>query len=181
MPSTGSAGNLDSTGEAIACRWGMLGTLVEYLHNARVPFRLASYPSEEERPIAGHPIPARGILVDTRLFVVDGRAVLAAFPASEGVDLAAISTALGGIVAPATRDELPAEFRRATGPVPPFGQLFGVPIVLDARVAGAATIVFRAFGESVYFEIPYDEWARLEQPRLAPFASAGELAAAPPA
>jgi Ala-tRNA(Pro) deacylase len=158
----------------------MLGTIVEYLSSARVPFRLASYPSEEDRPIAGHPIAAGGMLVDTKLLVADGRAVLAVFPHGEQPDLAAVSTALGDVAVPGTRDELPSDFRRTVGPVPPLGQLFGIPIVLDARVAGAARLVFRAFGESAYFEIPYEDWARLEQPRLAPFASAGDLAAAPP-
>src|SRR5215468_10869339 len=151
----------------------MLGILVDYLHSARVPFRLASYPSEEDKPIAGQPLPPGGMLVDTRLLRVAGRAVLAVFPMDEDVDLAAISTALGDVVTNAEMDELPDEFRRAMGPIPPFGQLLGIPIAIDARVRSAGVLVFRAFGESVYFEIPYEDWARLEQPRVAPFASKG--------
>lgn len=154
-----------------------LGTLVDYLHSARVPFRLASYPSEEDRPIAGQPIPPGGMLVDTRLLDVGGRPVLAVFPDGENVDLAAISTLLGDVATIATMDLLPEDFRRAGLPVPPFGQLFGISIVLDARLASVGTLVFRAFGESVYFEIPYEDWARLEQPRVASFASVGELGA----
>ncbi len=155
----------------------MLGTIVEYLHGARVPFRLSSYPSEEAQPIAAHRLPPGGMLVETRLLVVDGRLVIAGFPAREDVDSAAISTALGGVAVPVPNDELPDEFRRMSGPVPPLGQLFGISIVLDERIASASVVVFRAFGESNYFEIAYDEYARLEQPRLARFASAGELAA----
>lgn len=158
----------------------MLGTIVDFLHNARVPFRLASYPSEEPLPLAAHHVSAGAMLVDARLFLVAGRAVLVVFPATEAVDLAAISSALGGMVVPSTNDELPDVFRRGEGPVPPLGQLLGVPLVVDERVARAAVIVFRAFAESVYFEIPYDDYARLEQPRLASFASAGELGAAAP-
>ena len=119
------------------------------------------------------------MLVDTRLLRVSGRPVLAVFPMDEDVDLAAMSTALGDIATLADMDELPEDFRRAMGPIPPFGQLLGIPIALDARVASAAMLVFRAFGESTYFEIPYEDWARLEQPRVAPFASMGELRAAP--
>ena len=156
----------------------LLGTLVDYLHNARVPFRLASYPSEEDKPIAGQPLPPGGMLVDTRLLDVSGRPVIAVFPDGEDVDLAAISTLLGGAATLATMDQLPEDFRRAGEPVPPFGQLFGIPIVLDARVASVGVLVFRAFGESLYFELPYEDWARLEQPRVAPFASVAELGAA---
>jgi Ala-tRNA(Pro) deacylase len=157
----------------------MLGTLVEYLANARVPFRLASYPSEEDQPIAGHPLPPGGVLVDTRLFSVAGRTVLAVFPDGEDVDVSAISTALGQSAMPATRDELPQDLRVARGAIPPMGQLLGIPIVLDSRLTSAAVVVFRAFSTSAYFEVPYEDWARLEQPRVAPFASMGELGAAP--
>lgn len=158
---------------------GTLGTLVDYLHNARVPFRLASYPSEEDRPIAGHPLPPGGLLVDTRVLSIAGGGILAVFPDGEEPDLAAISTALGGVTVSATIEELPEDFRRAGEPVPPFGQLFGIPVVVDARVAAAAVLVFRAFGESTYFDVVNDDWARLEQPRVASFSSAGELKPGP--
>jgi Ala-tRNA(Pro) deacylase len=153
----------------------MIGTIVDYLHRARVPFHLASYPSEEALPIAAHPTPPGGLVVDARMFLVNGRAVIVVFPASEEVDLSAISASLGGVVVSGTNEELPAEFRRTEGPIPPLGQLFGMPIIADERISQAAILVFRAFGESVYFEIPYEDYARLEQPRLASFASAGEL------
>src|SRR5262245_3532806 len=108
----------------------MLGRIVDYLHNAYVPFRLASYPSEEALPLAAHPVPPGGMAVDARLYFVDGRLVLAAFPLGETVDPAAMSATLGGrVVVPATADELPDEFRRVEGPVPPLGQLFGIPLV----------------------------------------------------
>lgn len=59
--------------------------------------------------------------------------------------------------------------------MPPFGQLYGVPVVLDERLTGAAVLAFQLFGESDYLEIPYEDYARLEQPRVASFASLGEL------
>jgi hypothetical protein len=50
---------------------------------------------------------------------------------------------------------------------------------LDERVSSASILVFRVFAESIYLEVPYADYARLEQPRLASFASYGELPAAP--
>ena len=97
--------------------------------------------------------------------------MLAVFPANATIDLPAASTALGGVATPGEIDELPDPFRRATGPVPPLGQLFGMPIVLDDRLARAPSLVFRAFAESAYFEIAYDDFARLEQPRIARLAA----------
>lgn len=153
----------------------MLGTIVDYLHNARVPFRLASYPGDEARPIAAHPLPGGALRVDTQLFLLEGRAVLVVFPATEKVDASAVSAALGGAVFPATAEDLPQELQRRQGSVPPLGQLFGLPIVVDERVSRASVVVFRAFEESDYFEIAYDELARLEQPRVASFSSFAEL------
>jgi Ala-tRNA(Pro) deacylase len=158
----------------------MIETLVQYLHGARVPFRFASYPSEESVPVAAHPIPHHGMLVDTRIVLLDGHAMLAGFAAGEQLDLGALSAALGGVALEGDTSELPHEFANAAGSIPPLGQLFGLPLVLDARVAGCAVIVFRAFDGSDYFDIPYEDFARLEQPRIAAFASIGQLVAASP-
>jgi Ala-tRNA(Pro) deacylase len=155
----------------------MIENLVRYLHAARIPFRLASYPSEERQPKAAHPIPAGGMLVETELLVLDGRPVLACFPAGEAPDLAAVGAALGGLAVVGTSDELPDDLRYAEPPIPPLGQLFGLPLVVDERVTRCSLIVFASFGESDFFEIPYEDFARLEQPRVAAFASAGELIA----
>jgi Ala-tRNA(Pro) deacylase len=122
------------------------------------------------------------VLVDSRLVLVDGRAVLVAFPHGQSLDMAGLGACLGGgAVLEAGPEELANEFRYAEEPIPPLGQLFGVPLVLDERVTRHSVIVFRAFGESVYFEIPYEDYARLEQPRIAAFAFLGELVGAAPA
>jgi Ala-tRNA(Pro) deacylase len=155
----------------------MIDTIVRYLHGARVPFRLASYPSEEPRPVAAHPLPPGGMFVDTALFLLDGRPVVTCFPTGEMPDMAAVTAALGAPAIDGGPSELPGEFSHAEPPIPPLGQLFGVPIVLDERVTTCAILVFRAFRDSDYFEIPYEDFARLEQPKVASFARAGELPA----
>jgi hypothetical protein len=61
--------------------------------------------------------------------------------------------------------------------VPPVGRLLGLPVVMDERVPQCSILVFRVFGESDYVELPYEDFALLEQPRIASFAAAGELPA----
>ena len=157
----------------------MLDNLVRYLRSAIVPFRLASYPSPELEPRAGHPLPRRGILVESRVVVISGRSVLACFPADEHIELLALGAELGGHAIEATPDELPEELRELpSSAIPPLGQLFGLPLVVDERVRHCSVVVFRAFGPSDYIEINYDDFARQERPRIASFALAGEL---PPA
>jgi Ala-tRNA(Pro) deacylase len=154
----------------------MLGQIVDYLHDARVPFHLASYPSEEPEPIAAHRIPSGALLLETQLFLADGRTVLTAFPHGESVTAAAVSAALGtSSVIDGTNDDLPGEFRCAQGSIPPLGQLFGIPLILDEQLAQASVVVFQVFLGSDYIEVPYEDFARLEQPRVARLASAGVL------
>jgi Ala-tRNA(Pro) deacylase len=153
----------------------MLGTIVDYLHGARVPFRLASYPTEEPLPRAAHPLPAHAVVVDTEIILVEGRVALACFPAGEAIDYTALSAVLGAIAVPADYADLPGELASAAPPIPPFGQLFGLPIIVDEGVEAAAILSIPAFGGNDFFDIAYDDWARVEAPRVASFASAGEL------
>jgi Ala-tRNA(Pro) deacylase len=153
----------------------LLGTIVTYLHGARVPFRLASYPNQEPLPKAAHPMPPHSMLVESEVILVEGRVALACYPAGEQVDYAALTAALGFGVVPGDVSDLPTALATASSPIPPFGQLFGVPIIIDERLMNCAVLVCQAFGESDFFDIPYDDWARLEAPRVAAFAFGGEL------
>ena len=156
----------------------MLGTIVDYLHGARVPFRLASYPTEEPLPRAAHPRPPHSILVDSEVILVDGRVALACFPAGEAIDYAALSAALGAVAVEGSHSDLPGDLPSAAPPIPPFGQLYGIPIIVDESLARAAIIAIPVLGGSDFFDIAYEDWARVEAPRVASFASAGELPAA---
>jgi Ala-tRNA(Pro) deacylase len=91
------------------------------------------------------------------------------------VDHAALGSMLGSPVLAAGSAGLPDALRQAEGPVPPLGKLFGLPLVVDARVTSASVLVFHAFSENDFIEISYEDFARLEQPRIGSFALAGEL------
>jgi Ala-tRNA(Pro) deacylase len=153
----------------------MLDTIVRYLHESLVPFRLSSYPSLEALPRAATPIPKGAVEVDTQLALVGDKLAILCFGAGESIDLSALGYALGAPVVDATVEDRPEALRRFEAAPPPLGQLYGLPVVLDERVTGAGVIVFRPFGESDYLEIPYDDFARQEQPRVASFARKGEL------
>jgi hypothetical protein len=154
----------------------MLDTIVAYLHGNRVPFRLTSYPSEEPLPHAAHPMPPSAMLVDTEVVLVGGRVALACFRAGSIVDYSALSSALGSTCVAGDHSDLPSALAGLSPPIPPFGQLFGLTIILDETVNnGAAVIVSPAFGGNEFFDVLYDDWVRVEAPRIASFASAGEL------
>jgi prolyl-tRNA editing enzyme YbaK/EbsC (Cys-tRNA(Pro) deacylase) len=154
----------------------MIDAVIRYLHRSLVPFRLTSRPSAEPYPQSAFRVPEGGVLVDTALLRVGRAVVIACYPAREKPDFAALRNLLGDLVVSASPNDFPDSLRGATGPVPPLGQLFELPLVVDTRVSEARVVVFRAFGED-YVEIAYDDLARLEQPRVGSFAFGGELGA----
>ena len=153
----------------------MLDTIVRYLHGARVPFKLTSYPSEEPMPHVAYPLPPHSVLVDTEVIRVGERIALACFPAGESADHAAIGAALGGVAVPGDASDLPGELATTPPPIPPFGQLAGLTLVVEERLAESSILVFQISSGSDFIEVPYEDWARLEAPRMAAFASMGEL------
>jgi prolyl-tRNA editing enzyme YbaK/EbsC (Cys-tRNA(Pro) deacylase) len=155
----------------------MLDTIVRYLHESLLPFRLSSYPSMEHLPKAAQPIPKYALLVDSQLVLVADKLTILCFGASDHVDLSALANDLAAQVIDAEQDDLPEALKRYEAAPPPLGQLFGLPIIVDEKVPQYASIVFQPFGESDYVEIPYDDFARQEQPRVSSFARAGELGA----
>jgi Ala-tRNA(Pro) deacylase len=153
----------------------MLDAIVRYLHDSLTPFRLASYPSAEHLPGAAHPLPPHGLLVESQLVLAAGQLIIACYPATETIDLAALGNALGAPVLEPTAQDMPPLLQSLGGHPPALGQLFGFPIVVDEAVTGCAVIVFQAFGKNDYIEIPYEDFSRQERPRVASFTRAGEL------
>ena len=153
----------------------MLDRIVRYLHESLVPFRLSSYPSPEHVPKAAQPIPKFAIRVESQAVLVGDRLAILCFAAGDTADLSALANELGASVCDATTDDLPEDLRRFEGPPLPLGKMFGVGVIVDEKVTQHAAIVMTPFGESDYLEIPYDDFARQEEPRVSSFGRAGEL------
>jgi len=165
----------------------MLDRIVHYLHESLVPFRLSSYPSAEHVPKATQPLPKFAVRVETQAVLVADKLAILCFVQGDTPELSALANELDASVCDATTEDLPTDLQRFEGPPPPLGQLFGIPIIVDEKVTQHASIVINPFGESDYLEIPYDEFARQEEPRVASFGRAGvlaehteEVASAPP-
>ena len=158
----------------------MIDDVVRYLHRAKVPFRAfsyaANYAASEPQPSVAHRLPPGAQLVDAHVVLVDGKPALVCVQSGEKLNLPAIARETGATAIESTTAELHDEHRDATEPLPPLGGVFGVPLFVDERVTRAATLTFRAFDPNDYIEVLYEDFARLERPRVAAFASAGELA-----
>ena len=152
----------------------MLERVVHYLHSHDVPFRLSSYPSPEPLPGVAYRLPPGGVMVETSVLLVDGQPTIACVVQGAKLNLASLENELGMVVEGSAED-LPSPFKGAGGPTPPLGRAMGLLTLIDEAVAMASAVVFAAFSSNDIVEIPYDDFSRLEQPRVASFAAFGEL------
>lgn len=155
----------------------MIDDVVRYLRRARVPFRAISYAvAPEAQPFVAHRLPPGAQLVDAHVVLVDGRPAIACIQSGEMVNLAAMTEETGGTVTEGNPAEILGEpGGGAPELLPPLGGVFGVPLFVDERVARAPLLAFRVFDANDYVEVLYEDFARLERPRVAAFADAGEL------
>jgi Ala-tRNA(Pro) deacylase len=56
------------------------------------------------------------------------------------------------------------------GAMPPFGNLYGLPVYVDQSLARSPEIIFRAGTHSHTMQVAYSDFARLVQPTLGEFA-----------
>jgi prolyl-tRNA editing enzyme YbaK/EbsC (Cys-tRNA(Pro) deacylase) len=153
----------------------MIDAVVHYLHEAGIPFRLTSYPAPEPEPPVAHRLTPGAQLVEARVVLVDGRPALACTVCGATVSIPALATETGALVMESSSEELSGDYHGASGPMPPLGRLFGVPLFVDVHVADAPIVAFRAFAPNDYLELAYEDFALLERPRVAAFGEAGEL------
>jgi len=153
----------------------MLDRIVGYLHSQAVSFRLSSHPSPEARPTIAVRAPPGGVVVQTHVLIVGGQTAVAVVPRGDALDLPRLQVELGTTVVEARAADLSASLAGASGAVPPLGGAFGWLTIVDERVSTTAAIVFEAFSPDDIMEIPYEDFSRLERPRIAAFAIAGEL------
>lgn len=124
-----------------------LPALEQYLREFRAPFstlsHAAAYRATEVAARAGVPCNqmAKAVLVR-----IDGALAMVVLPADNRVDLARLRklTEAGSVVL-ATEDEFGERFPECElGAMPPFGNLYGLPLYMDRRLADDPAICFNA-------------------------------------
>jgi len=116
-------------------------------------------------------VPGREV-AKTVVVRIDGSFVLAVLPAPLRVDLERLRKAVGGETAAlATEAELERLFPGCeVGAEPPFGELYGLPVWVEASLLEDEWIVFNGGTHGEAVEISYADFERLAHPRVARFA-----------
>ena len=113
-------------------------------------------------------------LAKTVVVKLDGALAMAVLPASYQVDLEALRRATGVQVAElASEREFKQHFPDCeTGAMPPFGNLYSIPVYVDLTLAEDREIAFNAATHFELIKMAYADFARLVKPEVMEFSSA---------
>ncbi|HET8569615.1 MAG TPA: YbaK/EbsC family protein [Candidatus Limnocylindria bacterium] len=161
-------------GRARAERFGCRRRLAAYLESERVAYEQrvhdAAY-TAQGMAAADHVSGWR--VAKVVMVMADGLLRMLVVPAPERIDPSLVREALG---AESVRLAREAEFASAfadcdAGAMPPFGNLYGLPTYVDADLARAGQIAFKAGAHTVTMRMRYDDYARLVRPVVAQLAA----------
>lgn len=112
------------------------------------------------------------MMVKVVIVVADGEMMMLALPTSRRVDLAVLSEILGAHeVRLADEPEFAAAFPDCeVGAMPPFGNLFGLPVYVDEALTEDEIIFFQAGTHTETMSMRYADFDRLVRPMVAEFA-----------
>lgn len=114
-------------------------------------------------------------LAKTVIVKIDGSLAMAVLPASSQVDLQRLKNVTGAANAGlASEQEFKDKFPDCqTGAMPPFGNLYDMPVFADESLSRDREIAFNAGSHLELIRMAWDDFERLVKPRMARFATGG--------
>jgi Ala-tRNA(Pro) deacylase len=147
--------------------------LEAYLREKQVPFDVRHHlrAITAQEVAASEHVPGK-MLAKTVMVLADGKMVMLALPAPHQVDVDKAGKVLGGEVRLAKEEEFENTFPDCeVGAMPPFGNLYEVPVYVEAALAEDETIVFRAGTHTDTMSLSYADFERLVEPTISEFAA----------
>jgi Ala-tRNA(Pro) deacylase len=147
--------------------------LEDYLRENAVSFEVQHHPravTAQEVAATEH-VPGK-MLAKTVMILADQEMVMLALPAPYQVNLEKAGAVLGaGEVRLAGEDEFEDTFPDCElGAMPPFGNLYGLPVYVEETLVEDETIFFRAGTHTDTMSVDYADFERLVEPTVAEFA-----------
>lgn len=141
-----------------------------YLRESNVAFEVREHPlAFTAQEVAGSEHVKGRAFAKVVMVVADGEMRMAVLPASEKVSLDRLEEFIRAKhVRLAGEEEFASRFPDCdAGAMPPFGHLYGLSVVMDDTLAKNDRIVFRLGTHTTTMSIRYEDFARIERPRLA--------------
>lgn len=148
--------------------------LKEYLGKAGVAYQVSHHPARytaqelaQVEHVPGHLV-AKVVMV-----LADEKLIMVVVPATVKVNLSGIQEAVGAQrIRLGTEQEFGHVFPDCeVGAMPPFGNLYNVPVLVDTALTRDPVILFNAGNHDVMITMTYADFAQLVQPRTGAFAS----------
>jgi Ala-tRNA(Pro) deacylase len=158
-----------------------LANLTAYLDTHKVPYIVITHsPAYTAQGIAGLTHISGKELAKTVIVKLDEKIVMAVLPANFHVDLAALKRASKArSVALASEEEFKNRFADCeTGAMPPFGNLFGVPVYADENLSKDKEIAFNAGTHRELIRMTWLDYQRLAEPMVVRLAASHNAQAA---
>jgi Ala-tRNA(Pro) deacylase len=146
--------------------------LENYLRENGVPFEVQHHPraiTAQEVAATEH-VPGK-MLAKVVMVLADGEMVMLALPAPYQVDLEKVGKMLGAEeVRLAEEEEFEVIFPDCeVGAMPPFGNLYELPVYVEEALAEDETIFFRAGTHTDTMSVRYADFRQLVEPTIAGF------------
>lgn len=112
-------------------------------------------------------------LAKTVIVNIDDEVSMVVLPASHHVDFNSLRTSLGAVKAAlATEEEFRALFPECeTGAMPPFGNLYNMPVYVSPALTKEEMITFNAGTHTELIQMAYTDFEKLVQPKVVEFAA----------
>ena len=147
--------------------------LRQFLDSHNVKYRVISHApayTAQEVAASAH-IPGKEV-AKTVIVKLDGKVGMAVLPASYHVNLEALKKAVGAQSAELASE---GEFKELfpdceVGAMPPFGNLYDIPVYVAEKLAADEEIAFAAGSHTELIRLSYADFERLAQPSVVPVA-----------
>jgi len=128
----------------------------------------AAYTAQEVAALAH--IPGE-LMAKTVMVKIDGQMAMAVVPASHQIEFDRLAEVAGAVVAElASEDEFKGFFPTCdVGAMPPFGNLYDLPVYCAAALSEDLEIAFSAGSHSELIRLAYADYEQLVQPQIATF------------
>ena len=160
---------LDVIRERYACK----GRLEALLREQKVSYGIQHHPvAFTAQEVAASEHVSGELVVKVVMVLADSELVMTAVPAPYHLNLDRLRSALSAQdVRLATEDEFAGTFPDCEiGAMPPFGDLYGVPLYVDSSLTDDESIYFNAGTHTDTMSMRYADYARIAQPSVADFA-----------
>lgn len=150
--------------------------LLQYLNEKRVDFHLVEHANAfSARDVANRAGIAQAVFAKTVLVRIDEQPAMVVLPANSRIDFALLQETAGGKVAALCPEcECEQSFPDCEpGAMPPFGQLYDLPVYVSGNLLRAERIAFNAGTHTEVMTVPFADFQRLVQPKVGYFSVRG--------